>query len=392
MSIEIYDENDTLFLYYSPDTPNDLVHMKLNNYGKIVIKKVFEFKEVDLYENDTDDNSSIFKLGVLDNKKKYFIIKGEKLGILYDIYFDRNIKLKKEYFIGERNISIFKNIYKVITGNMIIGIEDDVDININVFEKMIASMPNSYEIERYIQMRIYNIIKDEFDKIKDTAKSYEKYMNKKYSKKEIIIDDIIFKNEKSKYEYLLNKLKNMLSNELLYNEKIWQEQNFDILKIIFPKYIHILKEVPIHDYYNDNKIRRIDFLLVDINGNIDIIEIKRPHDELILTENEYRENFVPKRELAGSVMQIEKYLFFLSKSGKKGEEALNKYFHEKINSEIVIKIINPTGIIIMGRDKGIKEEQINDFEIIKRKYKNIIDIITYDDIIRRLEQLILKYS
>ena len=327
----------------------------------------------------------------MDSSSKYFIIAGEKLGIPYDIWFDKRIDIKLKYFIGERNISIFKNIAKIITGNLIIGTEDKADININVFEKMIASMPSSYELERYVQMRIYNILKDEFAKIHDAKKTYEKYMNKKYSKKDIIIDNDILQNEKTKYKHLLNILKAMLSDENSYNENMWQKQIFDILKIIFPKYIYILREAPVRDYYKDKK-RKIDFLLVDINGNIDIIEIKRPHDELILTENEYRENYVPKRELAGTAMQIEKYLFFLTKSGKMGEQELNRYFHKKIKSNIEIKIINPSGIIIMGSDKGVKKEQINDFEIIKRKYKNIIDIITYDDLIRRLEQLIIKYS
>jgi hypothetical protein len=35
----------------------------------------------------------------------------------------------------------------------------------------------------------------------------------------------------------------------------------------------------------------------------------------------------------------------------------------------------------MGRTVGLSEEQIQDFEVIKRKYKNVIDIITYDDLI-----------
>ena len=34
------------------------------------------------------------------------------------------------------------------------------------------------------------------------------------------------------------------------------------------------------------------------------------------------------------------------------------------------------------------EEQKKDFEITKRKYKNIIDIITYDDLLHRLETTI----
>ncbi len=39
----------------------------------------------------------------------------------------------------------------------------------------------------------------------------------------------------------------------------------------------------------------------------------------------------------------------------------------------------------MGRDRGLSDEQKNDFEVIRRKYRNIMDIITYDDLLRRLE-------
>ena len=38
----------------------------------------------------------------------------------------------------------------------------------------------------------------------------------------------------------------------------------------------------------------------------------------------------------------------------------------------------------MGRKKGMSKKQQQDFEVIKRKYKNIIDIITYDDLLERL--------
>ena len=50
-----------------------------------------------------------------------------------------------------------------------------------------------------------------------------------------------------------------------------------------------------------------------------------------------------------------------------------------------IKITNPSGIIIMGRDDKLSDIQRDDFEVIKRKYKNIIDIITYDDLLKRLK-------
>jgi len=46
----------------------------------------------------------------------------------------------------------------------------------------------------------------------------------------------------------------------------------------------------------------------------------------------------------------------------------------------------------MGIESGLTEIQKNDFEIIKRKYKHIIEIITYDELIRRLEFLISKFG
>ena len=42
----------------------------------------------------------------------------------------------------------------------------------------------------------------------------------------------------------------------------------------------------------------------------------------------------------------------------------------------------------MGREKELTTEQQRDFEVIKRQYKNVVDIITYDDLIRRLEFMI----
>ena len=39
----------------------------------------------------------------------------------------------------------------------------------------------------------------------------------------------------------------------------------------------------------------------------------------------------------------------------------------------------------MGRDEGLSEEQKNDFEVIRRKYRNVVDIITYDDLLGRLK-------
>ena len=56
--------------------------------------------------------------------------------------------------------------------------------------------------------------------------------------------------------------------------------------------------------------------------------------------------------------------------------------------EIKPKIVNPQGILLLGRSKEFNEQQKGDFEIIKRQYKNITDIMTYDDLAQRLRNVV----
>ena len=59
-----------------------------------------------------------------------------------------------------------------------------------------------------------------------------------------------------------------------------------------------------------------------------------------------------------------------------------------------IRITNPKAIIVVGRDQqpngspALDASQQLDLEIIKRKYANVIDILTYDDLLRRLDNII----
>ena len=54
-------------------------------------------------------------------------------------------------------------------------------------------------------------------------------------------------------------------------------------------------------------------------------------------------------------------------------------------SGVKIKIVNPQGIIICGRKINFTEQQDLDYEIIKRQYKALTEILTYDELIKRLE-------
>jgi hypothetical protein len=84
----------------------------------------------------------------------------------------------------------------------------------------------------------------------------------------------------------------------------------------------------------------------------------------------------------------EKYIYHLNKSGNKGEDTLTERYKSKLPENFKIRITNPSALIIMGRDDDLSLDQRGDFEIIKRKYRNIVDIITYDDLLRRLRATI----
>jgi hypothetical protein len=212
-------------------------------------------------------------------------------------------------------------------------------------------------------------------------------MNKKISKYGANLNLEFKEHEIAKFNAILAKLKDMLESQVSYNEIQWQKEISEIILFLHPKYIRAFQESPVKDFKRD-KNKRVDFLLVDSSGAIDVAEIKQPFDNTIVTNGMYRDNYIPLRELTGTIMQIEKYIFHLNKWGKVGEKVLTEKYINELPNKFKIKICNPSGIVIMGRDNNLSPHQRDDFEVIKRKYKNIIDIVTYDDLIRRLQFVI----
>lgn len=95
-------------------------------------------------------------------------------------------------------------------------------------------------------------------------------MNNKFeNKKDYDLINLFSYQECEKYNVLLDILKDMLNNEVNYTEKQWQGKILEIILLLYPKYIKVFSEVKIKDIYN-NKVRRLDYMLIDSNGNIDI--------------------------------------------------------------------------------------------------------------------------
>ena len=389
--IKFRKENNFIILNYTPQADIDWILKKFKDNDTIFISRTFTFSKNDVYENSNED---IFQSGIdfivatLD--KNYYKFDSDILSIEFNLYIEKNITIKREFFITYNNISIFHKINNILDTSqkeIFIGSHEDSNFPFASFERLVKSFPNSTELKHYANARIDLIIQEYLETEKNSEEIYQAYMNKKISFNDENILSYFSSYETDKYTKILSKLEDMLKNEDKYNEHQWQKEILQIIQLIYPKYIRAFENVKIRDTYKPTD-RFLDFMLVDANGNIDIVEIKKPFgNKNIVSHSQYRDNHIPLKELSGSIMQIEKYIFYLNKWGKTGDDILTSDYKSQLPEGFNIKITNPSGLIIMGREDKLSLQQKSDFEIIKRKYKNIIDIMTYDDLIRRLKNI-----
>ena len=226
----------------------------------------------------------------------------------------------------------------------------------------------------------------------DHAADYGRYMGRKASMQGTLPRDDYREYEAEKFADLIAKIEAMLAApDAAYNETQWQKEILQVIQFLYPKYIKAFREAPIRDSLA-GKNRSIDFLLVDASGYVDGIEIKKPFAECIVSSNRYRDNHVPMKELSGTIMQLEKYLYHLNRWGEAGEIKLNRLYASELPAGMKIKIVNPSGMIIMGRDNTLTDDQKTDFEVIRRKYRHVVEIMTYDDLLRRLKMLRSQFA
>ena len=173
----------------------------------------------------------------------------------------------------------------------------------------------------------------------------------------------------------------MLERYEAIDEPQWQRKIHNILQLLYPKYICCIREVRFYGGKND---KQPDFLLVDANGFVDILEIKKADVRML---SQYRNNYVASREVSGAIQQIEKYIFCLNSSDKAKKDVSDK-IDGLLPNGLKTQVVNPQGILLVGRSNEFNEEHKKDFELIKRQYKHVADIMTYDDLLFRLRNII----
>lgn len=394
MWLVIRKNNWYLILTYSPQWWIDYFNKHFldfwNDEAIWIKRNIFNFKQEDLLDPNYDLESDEISFILWKLENSFYKIKNQIFNTKYDILIFEDCTISEKYFILDR-FCILIEFEKLANQPIIIGWNLENSIPEDVFNSIIDSFPTSTEIFHYKNARITNVLSEYLEWVSDSQSKYERYLEKRKKLNiEISSIDWINKYEIEKYTFILYSLKEMLDKYEQYSEKQWEKKILEIILIIFPKYIKTYNSVPLIDYCTNPtkpKKRQIDLVLLDSNKNLDIIEIKKPSNSSIISQKSYyRDNYTPMKNLSNAVMQLEKYIFHLNKWWKNWETELSAKYKEEIN------IVNPKWILIIWRCNLFNPRQKFDFEIIKRQYSNIVDIITYDDLIRRLENLIKKFS
>jgi len=385
--------DNTLELHYDSVTgENSWIEDRLKETGEVRVHKTFTFRIKDLvpaHEQALDD-TRVFVLGFAEND--YYHIEGRVLGLKHDLYLYVGMAINEATFLNHQ-VSIFKKIDELVDEVIVIAGPREDAIPLPDFRLLQKNFPSKTELRHYAAVRISRILKDYFNTMTDARQTLEHYLELKEPVTAASPVSALKEYEIEKWVYVRDQIRMMLSQSDAYSEKQWQRQILEFILLLFPKYIKVIENFQIKDFYTSapvTKDRYIDLTLIDADGHIDVIEIKKPFAKALLSTSTYRDSYTPKKELSGAVMQVEKYLFHLNKWGVAGEAALNKKYSAELPAGLALQIINPKAFVILGRDDQFSKQEKFDFEIIRRKYANVIDILTYDDLLRRLGNIIIK--
>ena len=390
--VSIEKKPDKLLVKYSPNTGIQWILKHFQTEETFCVKKIFYVSKDEI---DTCSESSIpfvsFKIAkaISIGEQTFYYFNKKTLNITFDLYISTKCSITEKWFIGERQVSIFKIIDKFWKHNeLFIGCNGELAISEKEFKQVIHSLPNHTELDKYVQARICNAMKHVLRPKKDAVTEFQKYLNKRQLQASDLQEADFKDFEQVQYQHLYKKMRKMLSApDTAYKESDWQKLIMKFIHALFPKYVVIENHPKISLSAKKRKIP--DIILGDANGYVDIIEIKKPFAKGMLTAKGstlYRDNYIPLRELSGAVMQCEKYIHYMLTHRENATCELNKQYKSVLPKGYKLQILNPCAMIIMGRSNEFCKQQNDDFELIKRKYKNIIDIITYDDLLNRLKR------
>ena len=385
MTLSFEKDDKDLILCYSPAMGIGDISDRLATEDGVWIKNTFFVNRELLRDSEEWEDTLRFVIGAVGDA--YTHISPNVICTEHEFFFSNEIKLKQQMFVAYRNISILRKIDNVIDKDFYVGgcWEDNGGIPYEVYQSMLESFPKTAELDKYANSRIAVCIKEYLPECDKYEIIFERFLAKRDKKHALSSKNTEI--ELAQFSAALEELKWLLNNCVGFNETQWQLKIQNILQLLYPKYILCTREISFAGI--DGYDKRPDFVLVDANGFVDILEIKKPEIQILTKQASYRNNYVPVRALSGAIQQIEKYIFCLT-SIQKSQDAVLKQLSFLLPGTISPQIVNPQGMLIAGRSNNFNEQQKRDFELIKRQYKHVTDIMTYDDLISRFENVIVS--
>lgn len=384
-SIKVVCEEKCLNIIYSPAINFDVIEKNIND--GTWIKGTFWVNKTNIVEINQDDESICFTIA--KTKENYYLLDREVFGIKHNISIEKKLNISDKWFITYPKTTVIKKIDELLQDDLCIVADENGEENYlpsRAFLELIEVFPNSYEVKKYVSSRISYLLSTYVEGVWKNKESYERYLEKKEANLPLSSFPNIKLMGYEMYKKAYDELELMLKNSMSYSEKEWQRRIYEIICVLYPKYIARFREIEVGT--DGRHMKTPDFMLVDSAGFVDILEIKKPDGIKVVSTTEYRNNYVASRDLEGAIVQIEKYIYILNHEGEARVKKIQDKVRNHLPSNFRLKVVNPQGILLLGRSNNLTDEQLFDFEIIKRQHKNIVDIMTYDDLLKRFRNIL----
>lgn len=392
---------DELHLIYRPRDDASWVRARFERGDDLLVKGTYHLTSQDVVQDAlegatraagdddnevwVDDDKLVFAIATVEGE--YFRFKPQVLGFATPVLLHRDAQPDWKWFSAERKVSILGIIQSLGLERIVIGGPYPDAIPIAEYERLLNQFPTPHELRRYVLARVATVVRQYAESAVDAEALLNAYVNRRTAATAPNLEEPFRQFDVVKYTFALDKLQAMLANESGTSEAQWQLEIVEIILLLNPRYIKAFTEVRLWDA-DASTWRRIDILLVDASGNVDVIEIKKPMGKPIMLPARYRDHHLPMRDLVGAMGQVTHYLRHLNRWGPSGEDYLTELLIADLPVGFKIRIISPSGIVIMGRSNALSDAQRREFEVLRRDSKGVVDIITYDDLLARLQAVL----
>lgn len=287
--------------------------------------------------------------------------KGRKLILNYNDFHFLKKKITEISFEEKLNRSIFVDefFYKTFP---------------KLFKKVILSAKKrALKVIRNLDTDIIDVLSREdidlfldfFEALLKTKYKSEIQKRKLFNYTKVKIDNIAI-------EAIIKSFQEMILGD--YSEDKWGNFLKQNLFLIDSKYIHALPELNVCLA----SARKVDFGLIDVQGYLDIFEIKKPSTPLI-SKKQDRGNYYWSLDATKAIIQAEKYLHHAERKAPTLIEDIRSQRGQNV------EVIKPRAFIVIGNSSELNnQEKKNDFRILRMSLKNV-EVLLYDELLERIK-------